>query len=361
MKKILGLLTLTVLGILVATLVLALAYRAFRQHQANSNLRITAPNGIREEIFVPIGGIDQFLQIRGEDRNNPVLLVLHGGPGFSYVPFTSVFQHWEKHFTVVLWDQRGAGKTFGRNGKSGNGSLTIDRMARDGIEVAEFLRSHFQKPKITIFAHSWGSVIGLPMIKLHPELFDAYASSGQVVNMERNEVKSYELLRESLKTTGDQKALASLEELGPPPYADKDTWMKKGRLIVMNSPPPPDGRTLPNIFAAALFTPSYSLKDAYHLFAAFDFSITSLYGEMMSYDAAALGNKFDVPLFIFQGDSDLQAPTSIVEEYFPTIEAPHKELILLKGEGHTAVLSNPDLFLDLLLQHVRPRIPNPKN
>lgn len=343
-----------VIGLIIVAVVGGLAFRAYCQNQNAKALKIDTPDGITEEMFVKIGGIDQWIQIRGENRNNPVILVLHGGPGFSYVPFTPVFRSWEKDFTVVQWDQRGSGKTFGKNGKEGSGSMTIDRMSQDGIEAAEFVRKRLNKEKIILFAHSWGTILGIPMITKRPDLFSAYVGTGQVVDMARNETVSYELVLNQLREKGDEKAIKTLEGIGAPPYKDVKTWMIKGRMIVMNTPPSASGRSLPNVFGSALSSPGYSLKDGYDLFSAFNFSSETLYEEMMSYKAERFGMKFKLPIFIIQGDADIQSPASIIKEFFTAIEAPKKELVLLKGEGHTAVLILPDVFLKELLSKVRP-------
>jgi pimeloyl-ACP methyl ester carboxylesterase len=340
--------------LIMATIIGALSYRAYCQNQNARTLKITAPEGIAEEMFVKIGGIEQWVQIRGENRKNPVLLILHGGPGFSYMPFTANFRSWEKQFTVVQWDQRGAGKTFGKNGKAGSGEMTIDRMTQDGIEVTEFLRKHLDKEKIVLFAHSWGTILGIPMTLKRPEFFSAYVGTGQVVDMARNEAISYDLVLKRVRELGEAKAAATLEKIGAPPYKDIKTWMIKGRMVVMYAPPSASGRVLPNIFGSALSTPGYSLKDGYDLFAAFDFSSEKLYEEMMSYNAERSGKKFKVPVIIIQGDSDIQSPLAPLKEYFSSIKAPKKEFVLLKGEGHTAVLIVPDIFLNELVKHVLP-------
>lgn len=341
-------------GVLTILLVSGFVYRAYCQNKNAQELKIESKNGINEEMFIKAGGIDQWVQIRGENRDNPVLLILHGGPGFSYISFTQVFRSWEKEFTIVQWDQRGTGKTFGKNGKTGSGPMSIEKMSADGVEVAEFLRKHLKKEKIVLFAHSWGTILGIPMISKRPDLFFSYVGTGQIVDMPRSEKQSYELILNHVKASGDEKAIKTLTDLGPPPYQDLNTWMIKGRLAVMFTPPSASGRTLPNVFGAALTSPSYSLKDGYDVFSAFDFSSRELYSEMMVYDARRFGTKFKVPIFILQGDMDLQAPTSLAQEYFASVEAPNKEFVLLKGEGHTAVLILPDVFLKELIAHVLP-------
>ena len=121
---------------------------------------VASPNGVDEAKYVVIGGIEQWITIRGEDRNNPVLLILHGGPGDATNPWGYAgFRSWQKRFTVVQWDQRGAGRTFGKSGPSIAPTMTIDRMTQDGIELAELLRKSLQKDKIILVGHSWGSIL----------------------------------------------------------------------------------------------------------------------------------------------------------------------------------------------------------
>lgn len=302
---------------------------------------INTSRAVDEGVFVKIGGIDQWLQMRGDNDRNPVLLILHGGPGFSYGGFAEVFRTWEKHFTVVQWDQRGAGRTYGRNGSAGSGTMTIDRMTQDGIEVTEFVRKRFNKRKVLLLAHSWGTVLGLPMIVRRPDLFYAYVGTGQIINMARNETTSYDLVLARVQTIGDPKAIKALEQIGRPPYKDFKTWMIKGRMVVAYAPPSASARSLPNAFTSEVI-------------AGFNFSSNMLYNELMAYDAGRLGRGFKIPIFIFQGDSDIQAPTSLAKDFLSSVKAPKKKLVLLKGEGHTALLTVPDTFLKELVNLVRP-------
>jgi pimeloyl-ACP methyl ester carboxylesterase len=332
-----------------------LTYRAVRQHRNAKALAIRTPNGIEESMFVKIGGIDQWVQIRGENRDNPALLIVHGGPGSSYVPFTPTIRSWERYFTVVQWDQRGSGKTYGRNESTGGGDMTIDRMAQDGIEVTEFVRKRLHKKGVILLGHSWGTILGVPMVQRRSDLFYAYVGTGQIVDMVRNEAVSYDMVLKRVRATADEKAIKKLEDIGPPPYRDLSTWFVKQKLIAETAPAIADGLFLEETFyTAALFAPNYSLKDSYDFFAATYYSGTTLMKELMSYDAGRLGVKFETPMFLFQGESDVNTPTKLVEEYFATIEAPKKELVLLRGCGHMAIFSKSDVFLNELVARVRP-------
>lgn len=98
---------------------------------------------VHGEMFVPIGGIEQWITVHGSDTANPALLVLHGGPGDALSPYAdSLFADWDKDFTMVEWDQRGAGRTYGKSGPSIEPTMTMERMTKDGIEVAQYLTQH---------------------------------------------------------------------------------------------------------------------------------------------------------------------------------------------------------------------------
>jgi predicted alpha/beta-fold hydrolase len=133
-------------GLLIVVVAAGLSFRAYRQDLAAAALAIRSPNGVQEGGFVVIGNIKQWVQTRGEDRNNPVLLFVHGGPGGSTLPMSSGWQPWEKYFTVVQWDQRGAGRTYGETGDATAPTMTLERMTQDGIELRP-VYSHLQARK----------------------------------------------------------------------------------------------------------------------------------------------------------------------------------------------------------------------
>jgi pimeloyl-ACP methyl ester carboxylesterase len=180
---------------------------------------ITSPKGIDEAQYVTIGSIEQWVTIRGWDRDNQVLLFLHGGPGDVASHWTfGLFAPWEKQFTVVQWDQRGAGKTLRKTGRSVAPTMTVDRMVQDGIELSEYLRKHLGKDKIVIVVHSFGSRLGIGMVRARPDLFYAYVGTGQVADETRNYFAAYDALLKKAQTAGNQQALDDLRRVGPPPY-----------------------------------------------------------------------------------------------------------------------------------------------
>jgi pimeloyl-ACP methyl ester carboxylesterase len=331
-----------------------LAWRKARQRQVANALEIDTPNGIVEQRFIRVGGIDQWIQIRGEDRDNPVLLVLHGGPGWPNAVFTLPLRSWEQHFTVVQWDHRGAGKTLGRNGKAGSGEMTFDRRVDDAVEVVEFLRRHLGVDKVVVLAESMGTLTGLPLVKRRPDLFHALVATDLYVDMAANEARKRELTLERLRAAGNAKGVAALEEIGGDPTRwDLRAWNSNMAWAFRTNVPTPklDRRLL---FPLALSSPLYTLRDLYALFVGFQWSTAQMFEELRAFDARRLGARFEVPFFLFQGQTDVITLTTLATEYFQEVEAPTKELALIADAGHFAAFTQPERFLAELLTRVHP-------
>jgi pimeloyl-ACP methyl ester carboxylesterase len=186
--------------------------------------RITTPNGIERLDPIQIGGVRQWISVRGRDTANPILLFIHGGPGFAEMPASWIYQSaLEDHFTVVQWDQRGAGKsTFDENGAPLSRTITFERMMEDGAEMVAYLRQTYNKPRIFVAGHSWGSVIGLELARTHPGWLHAYIGIGQVINFAAGEQVSFDWVLAEARKRGNQEAIAQLEAIAPyPGPADK--------------------------------------------------------------------------------------------------------------------------------------------
>jgi len=321
--------------------------------RATIQIAPTPPAGINESFFVTVGGIDQWITIRGQNRTNPVLLFLHGGPGEATNPWAyNIFTPWEKFFTVVQWDQRGAGKTLGKSGPSIASTITIEHMTQDGIELAEFLRGHLSKKKIILVGHSWGSILGTLMVKERPDLFHAYVGTGQVVDNSRGYLVNYHELVARARRDRNADAIRELLAIGPPPYDDaprKQQVQRKWANEFEGS-----GPFLASTVGWAFMKPDSTLADVSNWGNGQILSGMQLFYPSSALNLQASARDFGIPMFYIQGADDYTCPAKLVREYFKEIKAPRKTLVLLKGGGHFAVFMQPRIFLNELVSRVRP-------
>ena len=331
-----------------------LIHRKLRQLKRAASLRLDQAQGIVEERFVRVGAIEQWISIRGEDRNNPVLLVLHGGPGSSYSIFTPHLRPWEKHFTVVQWDQRGAGRTFTRMRSRGSGEISMKQLTADTIEVAEYLRARLHREKIFLLASSMGSTFGLDAARIRPDLFYSYIGTDQNVGMVRGREQGHRQLLDRLRAHGMVKGVKMVERIG----ADATNWTPGDFTAIaqwtMKSDPPGFRRTMKLLKDAVWYAPGWTLGDIRAYLKGMHFSLEQLLPEIVRYDAWAQGTRFDLPVFLFQGENDVLTLTAQAQVHFGDLEAPVKRMELISDAGHFAMFLQPELFLEKLLAYVRP-------
>jgi pimeloyl-ACP methyl ester carboxylesterase len=336
-----------------ATLPLAIVLGFFVGTVEASAQNTTNSDPIDEQSFVTIGGIEQWVTIHGKDRGNPVILVLHGGPGVSNAPFAAAFIPWRANFTVVEWDQRGAGRTFGRNGGEKSGILSIDRLTQDGIELAEYLRADLHKDKIVLLGISFGSIIGIKMVETRPELFAAYVGSGQFINAADGDALGYELTLKQARAVANADAIKALEAMGPPPWTEVRTRSAaKGWATRMAKDDDPASKM--NVVAQLKASPDYVDSDLKNLVTGMAFSTDPLTRDGAAFDTRAFGSRFPIPAFIFQGTDDLNTPTELVRRWFDGLTAPSKRMVVVEHASHGAFYTHADQLGQLLTDAVRP-------
>ncbi|HTR01503.1 MAG TPA: alpha/beta hydrolase [Candidatus Acidoferrum sp.] len=302
---------------------------------------------VDEERYVSVGDIDEWIEIHGQSDRNPILLWINGGPGGSMIPNAFAYQPWENRFTMVMWDQRGEGKTFEKYGATLADTMTVERMSQDGIAVAEYLHKRMPKAKIVLLGHSWGTVLGIHMVRNRPDLFAAYVGTGQVTSLPKQIEATYPQLLAYAEKMGNADAVQELIKGGVPSsenptgYDVTNNWsaaFEPDELPAMESTrQPPEDR------------PDY-------LDAGEEFSLNTLNDALNRENLPALGSNFKLPMFFIQGEHDFVTDTSKVREYYNQITAPVKRLVLLKDHGHLAIMQDRDGFLNTLVTHVLPVI-----
>jgi len=314
------------------------------------------PNGIDEAFYAPIHGREEYIAIRGEDRANPVILLLHGGPGFGNEPDAPIFRPYERTYTLVTWDQPGAGRSFRRAGDTIPSDLTVEDVVDDGIAVAELVRQRLNVDKLIVLGWSWGTVVGIGMAKKRPDLFAVYVGTGQLTSIAANNTWAYERAMSRARETGNAEAIADLARVGPWPYdtyEDYRTMLGWQRRL--------DGEPLGSLlvppYIHAFFSSRYSFADARSYVRGVTASVEHFFGAKMDgpeigVDLPATATAFDVPIVFIQGENDLNTPAALARRYFEQISAPHKVYVALDA-GHAAPAASA-AFIAALDEHVRP-------
>ena len=328
--------------------------RLYAQNRTAARIRISSAAGIHTIERIRLGGVDQWIQIRGDDRTKPILLFLHSGPGFPEMPFSHVNARIEKEFVVVHWDQRGAGKSY--SSSIPESSMTIEQFISDTHDLVELLLKRFGRSKLILVAHSWGSIVGALTVAKYPELFEAYVGISQAANAPESERMMYRFALETATRQGNEKATTELKRIGLPPYksfADYRTmkgWVHHFRDAGYSEISPWKFARL------ALASPAYSWGDLLRLVLGMRFSFSHLWQEAFyRTDLFKQAPKLDVPVYFFLGrhDRTVTASAALAERYFESLEAPKgKHLIWFENSGHWPQLEEPEKFRQALINDV---------
>ena len=326
--------------------------------QASALSACTAPaQPVREDQFVSIGGSAQWVTIHGESCTNPVVLFLHGGPGNTLSPYAdAIYGPWARDFTLVQWDQPGAGRTFGRNPPTEDATLTLDRMAQDGIALAQYLTQRLGKKKIILTGGSWGSVLGVQMVKARPDLFYAYVGVSQVVHYRDNLTASYIRLMGLARAKNDQVSIATLESIGPPPWVDPRSFGKLRRITrpyeaATSTPAPSTWWERAPEYNTPQRLGEYEGGEDFSFLQFVGFKGNGMFSRV---DLPALGSNFGIPVFLIHGAQDLVATPEVAQRYFDSIQAPIKEFLIVPDAGHDPNVALVDAHFKTLRQRVRP-------
>jgi len=339
--------------LVVTLLLIALGWRAVMQGRVKRATAITTPGGVESLEKVTLGGIDQWLLIRGWDRSNPVLLHLHGGPGSADISIARFFDTaLIQHFTVVHWDQRGAGKSFSPDIPPE--SMTREQFVLDIRDLAEMLRQRFGVPRIYLVGHSWGSEIGALAASRYPELFHAYVGVAQVVEESEQERISYQFVLDEAREAGNQKAIRELERIGPPPYDGVPELLVQRRWLERFGGVSRSEETeMRALIKRALSSPDYSLCDAVRFFRGQSFSSGHMWRESLGTNLFEQAPRIEVPVYFFTGRYDYNSPFEEAERYYRALDAPRgKHFIWFENAAHMIPYEAPDEYADALIHRV---------
>jgi proline iminopeptidase len=321
--------------------------------------KIVTTDGISDQGLVPIGGIPQWVSVRGRHQSNPLLLFLHGGPGFTVSPVSFFYMRdWEEHFTVVQWDQRGAGKTFAASDpQQYKSTLSVDRIVADAEELIGYLRQKYGKDRIVLMGHSFGSILGVKLAQKHPDWFFAYVGMGQVTDCAQSEADGFAATLAAARADKNEKAVAALEAIAP--FPDKQHPERNlqnlgtERLWLANY----GGYYWPGGFGAngaiAQLSPDYSATELKIRDEAQGFSLQAMWEELAHVNFMNT-TRFKLPVVIFHGRHDLGTSAALLDEWFAKVKAPSKRLVWFEDSAHMVYEEEPGKTLVSLVNVVLP-------
>lgn len=310
---------------------------------------INGNKSISELVNIKVGGRSQTLLIRGTNKDNPIILFLHGGPGLAQICYARKYQSkLEDNFLVVNWDQRGSGKSYSFFMDKDN--FTKNQIVEDAKEVIEYLCKNYGKDKIILIGHSWGTELGMDIIKSDSSRILAYVGVGQVVNQKEGERISYQYAIDLAKQNQDSSAVSDLESMYN--ATDKDvikSTLEKENIIKKYSPFKDDINVTNDVIKGCLFSPESNGIDAIKYACGNRLSAEKLWGTNNEFNLFNDIRKIDIPVYFCAGRYDYTTPSVLVEKYYEMLEAEHKEFIWFENSAHFPQYTENDKFCDLLL------------
>jgi len=312
----------------------------------------TPDGGINESMYIDVNGTKQWINIYGEDIDNPVLIYLHGGPGSATSQTDYAFtRKWADVYTVVTWDQRNCGKSY--SPEQNSIVLTKELFLTDGRDVTEFVLDYLLKDKLTLLGHSWGSIYGANLVLEYPEYYECFIGTGQLVDiLENEEAFKQEAL---LWAQDDEEMLSLVNQLTPnnasmEHFSIKNTIMQKyGYDMMVNG-------TDYNTIWTMIFNPNYSVIDWKNCLKT-DMGVYSDFCTSDEFAAFSLKGRVDyqVPFYNINGDMDYQTNYKLAQEYFEEVNAPYKQMFIMENMTHGLLESDSEGFSEIVHQIAKGR------
>jgi len=356
MKKILKVL-LYILGS-IAVIIIGLAITLWAKSPGTTEL-ITSETGEKIETSIAsiekikLGGIDQYLIIRGADTTKPVMLFLHGGPGSPEIAFMrETNTDIENDFVMVYWEQRGAGKSYSK--EIPIESINLDQFIADTKELSELLAKRFNKEKIYIMGHSWGSFLGILTAHKHPELFYAYLGVGQVCHQYRGEQVNFDWVKEQAEGNKDEGIINKLAELNfPDSTAKSKIWLNflmpvRNYTMKFGGGVTHEMRGMWPVLKMVLNAQEYTFGEKVNFMSGSLLSLEKLWPTVVNTNLSTEIDSMQVPIYIFQGKHDYQTPYIVAKDFYEQLKAPEKEFFSFENSAHSPVMEEVEKFNGIL-------------
>ena len=310
-------------------------------------------NSLEEKNFIEIGGIRQGFFLRSENQKNPVILLLHGGPGSPELAILyryEIPERLEKYFTVCYWDQRGAGMSFSNSIDSA--TMTVEQMVEDTREITEYLKQRFNQEKIYLMGHSWGSYLGIKTIEKYPDNYFAYIGIGQLTNQLESEKLAYDYMLQYAIAINDKSAIRDLKKFNRNAsdfptmdyiYTVRSSLMNKYGIGIMHK-----NISMAGIVKDLLLFNGYTLSEKINYMQGTVFSNSHLWDYLIGDNLFLSSTTFQVPVYITHGEFDYQVSYSLSYEYFKLIQATEKAFFSFEKSAHSPNSEEAEKFVQII-------------
>ena len=300
---------------------------------------------------VQLGGITQWIRVRGTDRSNPVLLLMQQGPGLPIINEVRTFERLlglEKAFTVVYWDQRGTGLSL-RNSKA---EISSARMIGDTVSLLELLGDRFGS-KTFVAGFSFGATFAAWAAVQRPDLVAALVATGMDIDVPLAENHTYDFLLSTARRRGNRRAIRQLEKIGPPPHLEPKQFSTRARWAMNFGGVTANAtfNSLARTFLASLLrSRDYSVTDVARTVRGVTTTQAALLPELATTDLVGSIPRLEVPIVIVQGRLDQVVPGQAAQRFYDSLTAPSKQLVWFEKSAHTPQYDEPEKFRDLLMK-----------
>ncbi|GIL23892.1 MAG: alpha/beta hydrolase [Bacteroidota bacterium] len=325
----------------------------------------TIPNSISAIDTIRLGGMKQYLIIRGADSSKPVMLFVHGGPGGPEIGMMKeTNQLIENDFVMVYWEQRGAGKSY--NPYVPPKSMNLEQFILDAGELSQYLTKRFKKDKIYIMGHSWGSLLGILTANRYPELFHAYFGVGQIGHQYKGELVSFEWVKNQAQLQNDKAGINDLANLNFPnhseSYADLDefnaAWdafigIERNYVMKYGGGAMREMRGILPLVRMIFLAHEYTIEEKFNYLKGSDFSAKYLWKEVIDTNLFNEIDSMQVPVYILQGLYDYQTPYPVAKVFFDQLKAPEKKFFTFEKSAHSPIFEEVEKFNQIVREHAR--------
>ena len=324
----------------------------------NNKNKIDTENGIQESTYIDVNGIKQYIQIRGENTENPVMIFIHGGPASPMGYVSAYYQReLESELTIINYDQRGCGRTYYANDCNANSN--IDLLVSDLNVIVEYAKKRFGKDKVIIAGHSWGTVIGSIYVQKYSENVSCYIGISQITNLYENKLNAARMAleKDEIKGTKDEQKLTELiKKMSQIKNYDDMSLDDLGQLVSITSKyiacegemsglyQMITGITSPDMnfddmkwFMSQMNTEKFFVQNKEIMECAF-----------FGFDIDKLSKNYNVPVYYLAGKGDYAVCQKDTQTYYESIEAPNKAFYWIDNAGHSMFMDNPKLYCDTI-------------